>query len=259
MTTLNKLLAAALLAPLAGAAHAQATRMMMPEGTYDLVFGVALERTWFSGRNGGPRTVLAPALEVQWSNGVFAEVGTRDAVVGVYLSDDPGLAYGVQMSVNGRDQRTDTPGERGGVAVQAGAFLHWRAAHNMGVGGQLMAGGGFDGGGLLAHVQARYYIYLAARQGVALSAGLFAADRSWQQGYFGVTPAQAASGGNPVYRAPAGLVSVYGDLEWHWQWANKYTQSTGVRYTRLASGPAASPLIGGRDRISLRTSVTYHF
>lgn len=259
MTTMNKLLAAALLAPLAGAALAQSTRMMMPEGTYDLVLGVAFEKTWFSGRDEGTRSVLVPALEVQWSNGVFAEVGTREALVGVHWSDNPVLDYGAQVSMSGRDQRTDTPGARGGVSAQAGGFLHWRVLHNMSVGGQLTAGGGFDGGGLLAHARARYYIYLAARQGAGLSAGLFAADRSWQQGYFGVTAAQAASGGNPAYRAPAGLVSMYGDIEWHWQWANKYTQSTGVRFTRLAGGPAASPLVGGRDRISLRTSVNYHF
>ncbi|MES2318139.1 MAG: MipA/OmpV family protein [Pseudomonadota bacterium] len=259
MTNLKQVLTAALLAAAASAAQAQATRMMMPEGTYDLVLGMAFEKTYFSGRNEGSRSVLVPALEVQWSNGIFAEVGTREAFVGMHLSDDPVLDYGVQLAMSGRDQRTDTPGERGGVSVQAGGFFGWRVLHNMSLSGQLTAGGGFDGGGVLAHARARYYVYLAARQGATLAAGLFAADHSWQQGYFGVTAAQSASGGNPAYRAPAGLVSVYGDVEWHWQWANKYSSYTGVRYTRLASGPADSPLVGGRSRISLRTSVNYHF
>lgn len=249
--------AALLLAVTGGAAQAQATRMYMPEGTYDMVFGVAAQTTL--GRKGGNRSVVVPALDVQWSNGVFIDVNVREAVLGVHLSDHPNFYYGLQAAVSGREQRDDTPGQRGGVATQAGAFMSWRALHNVGISGFLMAGGGFNGGGLLGLVQARYWMRLAAHHGASLTTGAYLADHSWQQGYFGVTEAQAANGGNPAYRARAGVVNYFGDVQWQWEMGNKYALYTGLRVNRLGSSPAGSPLVGERGRISLRTALTYHF
>lgn len=254
---MKKIVTAALLLAAAGAAQAQASRMYMPEGTYDMVFGVAAQTTL--GRKGGEYRVVVPALEVQWSNGVFVDMNVREAVVGVHLSDHPNFYYGLQAAVSGREQRDDTPGQRGGVATQAGAFLSWRALHNVGISGFLMVGGGFNGGGLLGQVQARYAMRLAAHHGASLTAGVYLADHSWQQGYFGVSQAQAANGGNPEYRARAGLVNCFGDIEWQWQMGNKYALYTGLRVNRLGSSPAASPLVGERGLVSLRTALTYHF
>ena len=251
--------AALLLASMGGSAQAQATRMMMPEGTYDMVFGVALQRTFFSQSEGGARTVVVPALEAQWSNGVFVDVSPREATLGMHLSDDPMLSYGLQVSANGRDQRSDTPGQRGGVALQAGGYLNWNAANNISFRAALMAGGGIDGGGAIAHVRARVYHRLVPHHGARLEAGLAVADSTWQQGYFGVSAAQAAHSANPVYRAGAGLVNFYGDVEWHWQLANKYSLATGGRLSRLAATPAASPLTGKRERVSVRSALTYRF
>ena len=258
---MNKLLLTMLLGVCAGSAlaQAQATRMLMPEGTYDLVFGAAIGTNWKSRSEGGAHTVVVPALSVQWSNGAFIEVGLHDATVGMHLSDDPYFSYGALVSMSGRDQRTDTPGERGGVALQAGGFVSWQPAHNMALGGELKAGGGFDRGGVLAHVRAVYSMRLAPHHGLNLQAGLYGADHSWMQGYFGVTPAQSALGGNPAYRAGAGLVSVYGDLGWNWQVSNKYWLSTGAQLSRLAGPAAASPLVGNGIRRSVRVALTYHF
>jgi outer membrane protein len=255
---MNKTLMAALLLACTGA-QAQSTRMMMPEGTYDMYFGLALGTTLRSADEGGSSSVVVPALSVQWSNGAFAEASQREAVAGMHLSDNPVIDYGVMASMSQRDQRADTPGERGGMAVQAGGFWHWQAAYNMSLGIDLQAGGGFDRGGLLSHARISYNTPLAAHHSANLEAGAFIADHSWMQGYFGVTPAQAASGGNPAYRASAGVLSVYGDLDWSWQMGNKYFLVTGARLSRLVGSAAASPLVGKRNRISLGTSLTYHF
>lgn len=243
----------------AGSAQAQATRMMMPEGTYDMVFGVGLQRTFFSESEGGARSVLAPALEVQWSNGVFIDVGTGEATLGMHLSEDPMLNIGVHVSASGRDQRADTPGQRGGVALQAGGYVNWNAANNISFGGALMGGGGIDGAGLIAHLRATVYHRLVPHHGARFEAGLALADSTWQQGYFGVSAEQAANGGSREYRAGAGLINFYGDVQWSWQLANKYSLITGARLSRLAAIPAASPLTGNRERVSLRTTLTYRF
>lgn len=243
----------------AGAAQAQATRMMMPEGTYDMVFGVGVQSTFRSGRDGGSQRVVVPALEVQWSNGVFVDVNVREAVLGVYLSDHPTFHYGVMAAVSGREQRADTPGQRGGTATQAGAFLHWSVEHNIGIDGYLIAGGGIDGGGLVGHARARYYLRLRAHHGAALGVGVFLGDHSWQQGYFGVTQAQAEHGGNRTYRARAGVINYFADAEWRWEPRNKYALHTGLRYSWLGSSPSASPVRGAQDWLSLRTTLTYHF
>lgn len=243
----------------AGSAQAQATHMMMPEGTYDMVFGVGLQRTFFSESEGGARSVVVPALAVLWSNGVFIDVGTDEATLGMHLSDDPMLNFGVQVSASGRDQRADTPGQRGGVALQAGGYLHWNAANNISFGAALMGGGGIDGGGVIAHLRTQVYHRLVPHHGARFEAGLALADSTWQQGYFGVSAAQAAIGGSRQYRAGAGLVNFYGDVQWSWQLANKYTLITGARLSRLAAIPAASPLTGNRERVSVRTTLTYRF
>ena len=248
-----------LLAGTAGIAQAQATRMLMPEGTYDIVLGAALGVTFKEGSEGGTRGVVVPALSVQWSNGVFIDAGVRGALLGIYLSGDPNLHYGAIVSVSGRDQRSDTPGERGGVSLQGGGFMNWRAAHNIVLGGDLQAGGGFDRGGLIGHAHAQYSWRLASHHGANVQAGLFMSDHTWMQGYFGVTPAQASQGGVRAYRAPAGLLSVYGDLGWNWQVSNKYWLNTGARLSRLAGPAASSPLVATRSRLGLRTALTYHF
>jgi outer membrane protein len=256
---MKKPLLAALLLACASAAQAQATRMMMPEGTYDLYFGLALGTSLRSDSEGGSRSQLLPALNVQWSNGVYAEAGTRGGSVGMHLSDNPIIDYGVMVSMSERDQRSDTPGQRGGAAVQAGGFWYWAVEHNISIGGDLQAGGGFDRGGLLGHARISYATPLAVHHSGELEIGAYAADHSWMQGYFGVSPQQAASGNNPVYRASAGVVSVYGEAYWSWHFSNKYHLGSGLRFSRLVGSAAASPLVGKRNRVSLGTSLTYHF
>ena len=256
---IEKTALALLLCAAAASVQAQATRMLMPEGTYDLVLGVALGTTFKSRAEGGAHAVVTPALSVQWSNGAFIEAGIEDATAGIHLSDNPYLDYGVVASATGRDRRSDTPGTRGRVVLQAGGFITWQPLHNMAFSGELLAGGGFDGNGMLAHAQWLYSIRLVAHHGLNFSAGLVAADQRWMQGYFGVTQAQSAAGGNPAYRAAAGLVSAYGDMSWKWQVANKYWLNTGARVSRLTGPAAASPLVRASLRPSVRVALTYHF
>ena len=251
-------LAVLLLGSVCGPASAQ-TRMLMPEGTYDMVLGIAYGTSFNARSEGGTRSIVVPSGSIEWSNGVFVEAGVDDATLGLHLSDNPFLDYGILASVTARDQRTDTPGERGSVSVQAGGFVSWQPIHSMQVGATVFAGGGFDGGGVLGHVHTNYAKRLAAHHGLGLGAGMLVADHRWMQGYFGVTPAQAASGGTPVYRASAGVVSVYGDVDWRWQVSNKYWLTTGARLSRLAGPAAASPLVGSRMRPSVRIGLTYHF
>ncbi len=235
------------------------TRMLMPEGTYDMEFGIAYGATFRPGSEGGTDSVLVPSGSIAWSNGVFIEAGIRDATLGLHLSDDPFFDYGIIASASARGQRSDTPGERGGAALQAGAFVSWQPIHSMQLGAALLTGGGYDGGGVLGHLHTNYAMRLAAHHGIGAGAGIFVADQRWMQGYFGVTQAQAASGGNPAYRPGAGILSMYGDVDWRWQVSNKYWLTTGARLSRLGDAAARSPLVGSRMRPSVRIGLTYHF
>jgi outer membrane scaffolding protein for murein synthesis (MipA/OmpV family) len=249
------LVAASLAAPV----HAQSTRMMMPEGTYDAFLGLTLGVTPHTNRDGSSSGNLVPALSIQWSNGIYIDAGLEEIAAGWHLSDNPVLSYGPMISVSGRDQRGDTAERRGSKSIQTGGFVNWHAAYNIEVGGELLAGGGIDGGGALAHGRIQYSMPLATHHYATLTAGMFLVDHSWMQGYFGVTPAQAIAGGNPQYRANAGVFNTYGDLEWQWQLANKYWLYSGVRLSRLGESAAHSPLAGERNRVHLRTTLSYHF
>jgi hypothetical protein len=83
---------------------AQATEPMMPDGSKDMYVGMALAtRTAAAGEE--RRVEPRPLLQVQWSNGVFL---SASGVVGLHLSDTPGLEYGPLLAASNSRQPTDS-------------------------------------------------------------------------------------------------------------------------------------------------------
>lgn len=242
-----------LLALATPAALAQPTRMDMPEGTYDAFVGFTITE-----RNN--QTMALPWLAVQWANGVFLTLDNDDGLgLGLHMSDYPSYDYGPLLTANSKDQRSDTAGDRRGVAAQGGAFFNWHIDHSVDLGTQLAYGGGNDRRGVTGQVVLRLSSHLASHHDATLSVGTVLANQAYLQSYFGVNPAQAAAGGNPVFQPRAGVLSAFVSTEWEWQFANKLWLYTGFRYSRLGAVPAASPLVDQRTHLSAHMAFAYHY
>ena len=250
-------LAALLLA--CGGAQAGPTRMMMPEDTQDIYVGLALNDLVHDKH--GPRSTTAlPTLWVQWSGGAFLDLNSEDGLgLGWHLSDDPAFEYGPQLRFSSKEQRSDTPGQRGGVAAEAGMFATWHIDHDLGVGVNGMAGGGNGGLGARAQFWVEAATPLAAHHSLTLGAGVVLANRRYLQAYFGVTAQQAAVEPNPLYAPRQGVLSMYLQPSWDWQMGNKYSLSTWLRVIRLGGQAAASPLAGQRTRAIVSSALSYHY
>ncbi|ELX12276.1 putative MltA-interacting MipA family protein [Janthinobacterium sp. HH01] len=250
-------------APLAllmcGAVQAGPTRMMMPEDTEDMYFGLAaLDLVHV--KDSGREITLLPTLSVQWSSGAFLDLNSEDGLgLGWHLSDDPALAYGPLLRLSSREVRSDTPGQRGGLAAEAGLFTSYRYAHNIQLGAQAMASGNDGGLGLRAQLWGEASTPVAAHHALTLGAGLVLANQRYLQAYFGVTREQAGIEAHRLYAPRAGMLSVYLQPSWEWQVSNKYYLNTWLRVSRLGGQAAASPLVGQRTRASLSTMLTYHY
>ncbi|MES2160393.1 MAG: MipA/OmpV family protein [Pseudomonadota bacterium] len=249
-----------LLALLAGrAAQAGPTRMMMPEDTQDIYFGLALNDLVHDKRSSRTTTAL-PTLWVQWSSGAFLDLNSEDGLgLGWHLSDDPAFEYGPQLRFSSKEQRSDTPGQRGGLASEAGLFLTYRVEHNISAGARAMASSGNSGLGLRAQLWTEASTPVAAHHTLSLGAGLLLANQRYLQEYFGVTAQQAGVEANPLYAPRQGVLSLYLQPSWAWQLGNKYTLDTWLRVSRLGGQAAASPLVGQRNRAIVSTALSYHY
>jgi len=241
------------------AAQAGPTRMMMPEDTQDMYFGLALNDLVHDKRSGRGTTAL-PTLWVQWSSGAFLDLNSEDGLgLGWHLSDDPAFEYGPQLRFSSKEQRSDTPGQRGGLASEAGLFLTYRVEHNISAGAQVMGSSGSNGLGLRAHLWTEASTPVAAHHTLSLGAGLLLANQRYLQEYFGVTARQASVEANPLYAPRQGVLSLYLQPSWGWQLGNKYTLDTWLRVSRLGGQAAASPLVGQRNRAIVSTALSYHY
>ncbi|RFP10068.1 MULTISPECIES: MipA/OmpV family protein [unclassified Duganella] len=242
-----------------GAAQAGPTRMMMPEDTQDIYFGLALNDLVHD-KSGDRTTTALPTLWVQWSSGAFLDLNSEDGLgLGWHLSDDPAFEYGPQLRFSSREQRSDTPGQRGGLATEAGLFLTYRVEHNISAGANAMASSGSSGLGLRAHLWTEASTPVAAHHTLSLGAGVLLANQRYLQEYFGVTAQQAAVEANALYAPRQGVLSMYLQPSWTWQLGNKYTLDTWLRVSRLGGQAAASPLVGQRNRAIVSTALTYHY
>ena len=247
--------AATLLATLAGAASAQSTSMLMPDGSRDLYVGVVVADVAGSEGGSSRRFVALPTASGLWSNGVFAQIGA----VGWDATDDPTMDYGPILTYGVRSKRSDDAGHRGNIAVQGGAFYGFMFTRELHFDARLLYGGAADGRGLQLRMGAEVAYRLGAHDMVTLSPGLTLADARFMRATYGITAQQAQVDGLPAYGAQAGVRSIDLDLDWNSELSTKFTLDTGLSLSRLAGVAARSPLIARRDDATLYTALSYHF
>ena len=90
-------------------------------------------------------------------------------------------------------------------------------------------------------------------------AGASYAESTYMELFFGVTAAQSAASGLPVFNAGAGIKDLYLDLTADYQIDDHWSLKLGGRYARLLSDAANSPVIETRDQFQAMIGVSYKF
>lgn len=88
------------------------------------------------------------------------------------------------------------------------------------------------------------------------------ASAPYMHSYFGVTPAQAARSGYPVYTPGGDFKDITLGLNGNYQFAKQWAVVANVSYKRLLGDAAASPLVrlvGSANQMSYSTFVVYSF
>lgn len=236
-------------------AWAQSDTTFMPEGSQDITLIAVAGLAPRSEGNAGLRPFLLPAASVQWSNGIFLDVGT----VGMQLSTQGNLKYGPKLGYGIKDERSDDPKRKTRLDLQAGGFASYRLLHNLSLYGDVMYGGSDDYRGVQVSVGAALSARLTPHQGVALSVGANVVDQAYMQSYFGVTTQQAALGHRRVYHASGGLKNISMTGAWNIELNHKYALTTGLNVSWLGDTPAASPLTRNNQGYSVFTLLSYHY
>ncbi|NHZ79483.1 hypothetical protein F2P44_09360 [Massilia sp. CCM 8695] len=236
-------------------AAAQSPTTQMPEGTTDVDISLIAALVQAKEGRSGMKAIVLPSISAQWSNGIFAEPGE----VGMQLSEDPMLKYGPLLTYGARSHRGDDKDSKFQLGIEAGAFASYRLAHNIGFHSNVLYGGSDDHGGVRLNLGANYSMRLGTHQSLNAGVGMNVVNHSYMQSYFGISPAQAARSGKPVYRAGGGVKDAYLSLRWNIDLSTKYALSSGMVASRLMGNALDSPLVDTRSSTAVFTVLTYHW
>lgn len=232
-------------------AFGQSATTQMPEGTADVDVGAAVALVPRAEGRGATRLVVVPIVSAQWSNGVFAAPGE----IGMRLSRNPRWNFGPLLSFGDKPKRADDHGGGRGWGAEAGGFLAYNVAHNLTLASQLLYGGGADNRGVRLTASVNAGIDLSSHQTVGVGLGFTVVNGSYMDSYFGLPSAP----GQAPYHPGGGLKNLFATARWNVELNTRYSVSTGVTLSRLASRAADSPLVESPHNASWFSALTYHF
>lgn len=175
------------------------------------------------------------------------------------------LRIGPTVSIDfGRDE-DDSPDLAGlgnvGTSMELGAFVSYtqgrmrlraRARHDV-----------IDGhGGGTLRLDAAYTVFQAAPVTMGVNVTSTWATGDYMRSYFGVSPAQAAASGLPVYDPGSGFKDVGAEINANYIFASQWAVVANVGYKRLIGGASSSPLVqqrGSSNQLSFQTFLVYSF
>ncbi|HET9820249.1 MAG TPA: MipA/OmpV family protein [Burkholderiaceae bacterium] len=184
--------------------------------------------------------------------GLDAELVRRDDLrMSLSLRIDPGR------------QEADSPALSGmgdiRLTVRARLGVRW----NVGKQWQLSLGSSVDAlnrvGGYLVEAGVSHTIPIDAQQRLILSAGVSGAGDRHMQAWYGVTAAQSAASGYPVYTPREGLKDAGIGITWRTELGPQWAAFAGASASRLLGGAADSPLTRKAEGWSMQAALVRRF
>lgn len=156
------------------------------------------------------------------------------------------LRMSLSLRVDPGRQETESPALTGmgdiRLTVRARLGVRWNVAKNW----QLSLASSVDAlnrvGGYLVEAGVSHTIPIDAQQRLILSAGVSGAGDRHMQAWYGVTPAQSAASGYPVFTPREGLKDAGVGITWRTELGPQWAAFAGASASRLLGGAADSPL-----------------
>jgi outer membrane protein len=257
------LLISSALLPAPAAALAQPSRAAAP--VWDVTLGVAgALRPTFEGSDRYIATPL-PLVAVKWRDMIsFGEGGLsaywhrRNFRIGAGLTFDPGRKdHSTGGIFETGDDRLAGLGK-----IDASLGLRAFAEYRLGPLAFEVSGTKFTGGqnsGLLANLGLSMPLPLGRKLIVMPHARATWADGTYNQTYFGVTPAQAAASIFPAFNARSGVKDVRGGINLIWRFNAHWYAGADVSVVHLMGDPTRSPISISDTSATAMTMLGYRF
>ena len=202
-----------------------------------------------------------PQLSVQWRDRVFLS-NTRLEVV-AWKNEDFAVGPVVQYRFGRREKNSADLIGLGNVpdAVELGAFVQWRSDWFL-AGADLTGDVGSGHEGLLGSLWIGSELPLIDRLKMSGGFRLSWASGAYMRANFGITPAQSAASGLPVFRASGGVKDVGARIKLRYRVLENWRVNTWIGYIRLLGDAAGSPLVkerGSPNQFIWSLSVQYGF
>lgn len=187
----------------------------------------------------------------------------QDESFGFTVLDINGIGAGPSLSIQRSRTNTDVGAPIGKVktTVELGGFVTAYAAPNLRLRAELRRGlGGHDG--FVGEVSADLIMRDGDQYVFAIGPRVVLSNARYQRAFFGVTPAQAAATGLPLFRPGGGVQSMGGTAGLTYQFSRRWGVMTYARYDRLVSDAADSPVVrqfGSKNQFSGGVGLTYTF
>ena len=261
------------------------SRNLMPDGSHDMYIGLGvIHRPKYEGAQTSKTTAL-PALQIQWSNGIFV----AGMSAGMQLSESPQIEYGPLLTI--APGRTDSGiansvdivnGQNGYASINTpqfekkankltgldvlqtrllvGGFLHKQLTENVQSTNILTYGSGNQHNGLKLVSDLRYQIKnLAQHHTITLGSGITLVNQAYNQTYFGISQQESDRTGRNSYIASGGMKDIHADINWNWSFSASYLLTSKINFTYLTGSASKSPLVERRSNVSISTALAYRF
>lgn len=178
------------------------------------------------------------------------------------LSSHSALEFGPLLSY-GRGRREDDANHLRGLgnidgSVDAGIFVRWRLSA-WSVYANVKHGVGSGPEGIQAHLGVNHASRLGEADRLLIGASLDWADDKYTRAFFGVSAAQSAASGLPIYAAGAGLKNYGVNTTWVHSFTPAWFSTVGVYAKRLAGDAVDSPITQQRNLVGASAAIGYRF
>lgn len=186
-----------------------------------------------------------------------------DESVGFAIIDKGGFGVGPALSLQGSrtDSEIGAPLGKVKTTFEAGGFVEYQLAPSFRVRTEVRKGlGGHDG--WIGDLSADFIVRDGDAYTFSLGPRVSVTDSRYQRSYFGVTPAQAARTGLPVFDPDGGVQAVGASAGLIYQFTERWGVYSYARYDRLVGDAADSPIVrqlGSRDQFSGGLALSYTF
>lgn len=274
-------------AGMSGIAHAQivgtANSMVMPAGSTDRYFGLALYSVPKYLGSSERSTEVGLDFQINWSNGVFLSSPT---LMGMHLSNEPGVEYGPLLEYQPGRYASDIEKSRGIQDVAAtfniGGFYNYAWNDDWRFTSTLMHATNDPGMYLTMGVQRSLKNLMPSHHDVVLSVGMSAANGYYNRKYFGIpfnysnygaagassSPGSVNGGTStaggavvPVFSVEpgGGIKDVHGGIRWNWELSPSWLLVSDLSTSYLTRSAGNSPLVEKRNYTTFAAGITYRY